>query len=353
MNRLQRLYMRELVMLFFSLLVALSILFSAVSVIENLDELARAGLKGRAILVYALLRVPEFMKYLFPMGLLLSVIFVFSLASRRREITILKASGQNLKLFFLPFLIFSLLTVVANILIAEALTPYCLDSLRSLMRENKGAELIRSGKNGFWLKGRDGSIVHARVFFPERALLKGVSVFYLEGGRLKERLEAESALWKDNDLILKDVWIYRLIEDKTEYAESYSISDAYSNELIGFEKKRLEDMGVIDLMRYNRSLKEAGYRNIKLEVDIHSRLSYPITNIFMFFIGLVVSLKSQKGRGIVSAGVGVLLSLVYWFMFSLFLSLGYASVLHPVLAGWIVPVTGLALGLYGFYRLPS
>jgi len=351
-NRVQRIYIKDLVTLFVSLTLSLSALFSVVSLIDRLDELMRMKVKGGGLVFYVLLRIPEFMKYLFPMCLLLSVIFVLGLASRRNELTVLKASGQNLRGFFLPFIFLGIVAVVVNFLVAEVLTPYSLGMLqRYVMSQGKEAS-FKSGKNGLWLKGKDGSIVHAGLFLPDGNILKDVSVFYIKDGLLYKRIEAEKGIWYDKGIELKKVWIYQLVQNRTEYRDSYKIRNAFSRKGLIFERKRLMEMGVDELIKYNRLLNESGFRNIKLEVDIHSRLSYPLTNLFMLLVGIVISVKSRKGRGILSAGAGVLISLAYWFLFTFALSLGYAGVLSPVFSGWLIPVGSLIAGFYMFKSIP-
>ena len=353
MNRVQRLYIKDVTVLFLSLTLSLSALFSVISLIEKLDELTEMKVKGGGLFLYALLRIPEFIRYLFPMCLLLSVIFILSLASRRNELIVLKSAGQSMRRFFLPFLVLGLVAVLLNFLVAEFLTPISLGMLRSRVLSHKKEGSFKSGKNGLWLRGRDDSVIHARVFFPEVNALRDVSVFYLKDGRLRERIEAKKGKWAGDTLRLKTVWIYHFRPDKTEFRDSYEIHNALSREVMDFERKRLTEMGVDGLMRYDKLLKDSGFRNIKLEVDINSRLAYPLTNLFMLFVGIAISLKSRKGRGILSAGAGVLVSLAYWFLFSFMLSLGYAGVLNPIVSGWIIPVGSLFAGLYMFMSIPQ
>ncbi len=353
MNRVQRVYIKDLTILFVSLTLSLSALFSVVALIDRLDELTKMKVKGMGLVLYTLLRMPEFIKYLFPMCLLLSVIFVIGLASRKNEITVLKASGQNLKVFFMPFIFIGIVAVFVNFLVAEMITPYSSRVLQSYLISRGKETSFKSGKNGLWLKGKDGSIVHAGLFFTDGNILKNVSVFYFRDGLLYKRIEAEKGIWFDESIELKKVWIYRVNLNKTEYRNSYEIRNAFNRRVLMFERKRLTDMGVDGLIKYNRLLNESGFRNIKLEVDIHSRLAYPLTNLFMLLVGIAISVKSRKGRGILSAGAGILISLAYWFLFTFALSLGYAGVLPPVFSGWLVPAGSLFVGFYMFRSIPQ
>jgi lipopolysaccharide export system permease protein len=64
-------------------------------------------------------------------------------------------------------------------------------------------------------------------------------------------------------------------------------------------------------------------------------------------------LRINLGGGLFSAGLGLLLSLCYWFGFTLSLSLGYAGILPPVLAAWIVPLVFGSAAVYLFAKMPE
>ncbi len=339
-------------LLFVSLVLSLSVLFSVLAIIEQLDELQKNSVSGVSFVVYGLLRIPEFMKYLIPMGLLLSVIFVFGLASRRNEFVAIKASGGNLKRFFVPFVVLSFLVALFNLLVAEAVTPYTQDILVRNFESNKNRAVFKSGENGLWMKGADGSLFHAGLFLPEEGYLQQVSIFYLKDGLLLKRIEAERGRWIEDRIVLNNVRVYDIENERFYLRDEITLHGIYNQDVVSKQARRLSDIGVIELMRYRKILNRAGYKSVKIDVDIHSRLAYPLTNIFMMLIGIFISLKSRRGKGIVSAGLGILISVAYWFSFTFSLSLGYASVVPPLIAGWLVPFVALVLGAFMFREIP-
>ncbi len=352
MSRLQRFYLKEVLILFISLMLSLSVLFSVLSIIEQLDELQKNSISGLSFVFYGLLRIPEFMKYLIPMALLLSVIFVFGLASRRNEFVAIKASGGNLRKFFIPFIILSFVVALLNLVVAELITPYTQEILMREFEGNKNRKVFKTGKNGIWMKGADGSLFHAGLFLPEEGYLQKVSIFYLKDGLLQKRIEAKRGKWIEDSIVLKSVKIYDIKNERVQYADKITLNGVFSMKAISSQAKRLSNMGVQELMKYRDLLNRAGYKSVKIDVDINSRLAYPLTNIFMMLVGIFISLKSRKGKGIVNAGLGILISVAYWFSFTFTLSLGYASVVSPVIAGWFVPFMALVLGAFMFREIP-
>ncbi len=353
MKTLQRLYLRDFLFMLFTITFALSGLFSLVSLVERMDELLPLGLKTGELLAVGVGRFPQFFSYLLPMATLISSILVLSLASRRNELTVIKAAGKNLRGFFLPFLLTALLLVPVNFLISETVSPVFMQRSESIIdshREMKGGFSLRHGD--LWLRAKGGRILHAKGIPPEGDRILGVSVFFMKDGRLSKRIEAENGRWSGNGLMLESARIYDLTRKMV-----YSKTEFYLQE---FEKPlRLKDggpgiyeMGAGDLYKYYRKLQAMGYQNRKLLVDIHSRYAYPITVLFMMITGIVLSLRSRHGRGILSAGLGVLISIAYWFIFTLSLSFGYSGVLPPVVAGWSVPVISSIGMVIVYFRMP-
>ena len=100
-------------------------------------------------------------------------------------------------------------------------------------------------------------------------------------------------------------------------------------------------------------MKKSGFRNTKLIVDLHSKISYPLINLFMILLGISLSINRKIGGGLFAAGLGLLISTVYWFTYTLMLSMGYAGVVSPIIAAWIVPIIFGIAAIYLFRKIPE
>jgi hypothetical protein len=63
--------------------------------------------------------------------------------------------------------------------------------------------------------------------------------------------------------------------------------------------------------------------------------------------------EGKVGSGVIAAGLGLLISLVYWFGYSLFLSLGYTGTIPPIIAPWIVPILFAGVSVYLYSQVPE
>ncbi len=352
LNRLQRLYIREFGVLLLIVSSMLSAVFSVIFIVERIDELMPYRQTTETLLLLGALKIPEYLRYLLPMTSLLCTIFVISRASRRNEITAIKASGVNLRRFFMPFIIAGVLLVAIDFVIAEFIAPASLKKSNDILYSLKGEKNISYQEGNIWIRAKNGLLVRAKLFVPQEMELYGISVFYIHEGKLTKRIEAEKGVWSGQDWRLQEVREFDLDRNTVRYMPEKLLKGVGETEIIEREKNRLSEMSVTELIRHEKRLEDAGYMNTKLKVDIQSRLSYPLANLFMVMIGIFLSLKSRKGKGMVSAGAGILISLAYWVIYTLSLSLGYAGGLPPMVAAWIVPVIFLALGGVLYFRMP-
>jgi lipopolysaccharide export system permease protein len=207
-----------------------------------------------------------------------------------------------------------------------------------------------------WLRAKDGSPVRIELYIPEKKLAKGVSIFILEQDSLKKRIEAEEAEWEElqssNGMWrLKNVTIYDTMagEVKNEIVVEYPSLE--SPDFFSEGIKKPDEMGFGELYRYTERLKKAGFRNTKLLVDMNKKASYPLINLFMMLFGIFLSMRSRIGGGLFAAGLGLLISALYWFAYTMMLSLGYAGVVPPVVSAWLLPVVFGISSAYLFCRI--
>ncbi len=116
--------------------------------------------------------------------------------------------------------------------------------------------------------------------------------------------------------------------------------------------KKPAEMGIAELYKYAQRLKEAGYRNLRLTVDLHSKLSYPVINFIMVLIGVSFPVR-MKMAGFVATAIGLLITLLYWFGYTMTLSFGYSGILPPIAAAWLMPLAAGAVGVYLFLKIPE
>lgn len=375
MKILQRYYLAEFFKLFSIIGCGLGFIFSLMELINRINDFMPYRPSVKDLLLYSALNFPQYLLYLMPMAALISGLFVFGQAGRRKETTAVKASGGSMKKLLRPFLYSGVLLSAACFLIGEFIAPDFTaraHALKDTLSNSRKTLTFREGTT--WLRTRD-AIVKIDLFLPDKGIIKGISIMKMEDSMLVERIEAESAEWRPavapappSELIkspstpsretggvwyLRDVTSYQIKTGTvTKYTELQSdILD--SRDIFREGGQRPDEMNVRELMTYTKKLKTAGFRNTKLIVDIHSRISYPLINVIMLVLGISLATRGTTGGGLITAAVGIFISLLYWIGYTASLSLGYAGILPPFVAAWFMPLVFGGGAWYVFRKIPE
>jgi lipopolysaccharide export system permease protein len=359
MKILHRYYIGEFLKILGLLTLGLALIFSLLDLVDKVDDFVPGKLSIPRIMEYIFLNFPRYFYFLLPMSLLICSLFVFNHASRNKEIVAIKAIGGRTKKLFYPFIAAGIIFSALSFFVGEIVVPDFSDR----MLEYKKSYMKKIGKitykeGAIWLRSPDGSVIRIELYVPEKKIAKGVSIFMIGEEHLKQRIEAEEALWEVNQEG-KGVWKLRSIivyniatgevlkaaEMEYPYLES---PDTFSNVM-----KKPDEMGIIELYHYSEKLKAAGFRDAKLDVDIQARMSYPPANLIMIILGLALSVMGRIGGGLFAAGLGISISFIYWLSYTFMLSMGYARVLPAVAATWIMPAIFGMTAIYLFSKIPE
>ncbi|NCO83907.1 MAG: hypothetical protein COZ31_09610 [Nitrospirae bacterium CG_4_10_14_3_um_filter_44_29] len=354
---IQRHYLREFFKVLTLIAAGLALMFSLLDLIDKIDDFLPYKPPIKSLMLYVAFNFPRYLLYLFPMAILLCSLFVIGQAKRREEITAIKAAGGRLRTLFLPFLfggiVLSLFGFILGEMIAPEFSTRASELKNSIMKKGKKF----SFKEGtMWLRAADGSIVKIGLYMPEEKISKNISIFKLGAERLQERIEAEGAKWldvkgSDGKWMLENVTVYDIEQSSMKNYKSLEYPFIGSPAVFAEEIRKPEDMGIRELLRYTKRLEAAGFRNLKLTVDLNSKISYPVINFFMVLLGISLPMRGKAGGGLITTAVGIFISLLYWFSHAMSLSMGYAGIIPPVIAAWLVPLVFAVIAVKFFIKI--
>jgi len=359
----QRLYIRDFLKVLLVLSVGVGLAFSCLELIDKIEDFMPHRPSPLQLAWYVLLAVPKYIHYLLPMAVLLSSLFVFSQAVGRKEIVAIKSSGGKLRTLLLPFVGLGVVITVCAFGLSEFVVPPAAKAGRSLktLLAKKGKDVVFK-EGSLYMRSRDGSIVRVGLYLPDQNVSKDITIFTFDLFRLKERIDARSASWEGHTWQLKDVTVTDIATGRLTTMASREYKGIESPKIFQEGLWKIEEATLSELLNYHRRLQEAGFRNTKFTVDISGRLSYPLVNLFMLLLGMSLAtgdalqnflasrlrLGAQTGNTLVAAGVGLLISVAYWFSYTFFLTLGYTGAIPPPIAPWVVPACfgGMTAFLY-------
>src|SRR5271157_1865285 len=286
----QKLYIKDFLKALVVVGLGISLVFSIIGLVDKIDDFMPHKPPLKLLVEYILLTIPKYFHYLMAMSTLLTSLFIFSLALKRKEIVIIKAASGRMKSILMPFVAIGLALTLLGFALEEIVIPATskrIRSIRNQITEKKKEVTFKDGT--LYMRGKDGSIVRIALFLPDQNISKDVSIFRFDGGALKERIDADTAVWSGSEWKLKNVTQYDMSNGKVSSRPEMPYPNIESPKIFKEDMWAVEEMNMIELIKYQRRLAEAGFKNIKLIVDISSRLSYPLINPFMLLLGISLS----------------------------------------------------------------
>lgn len=362
MNTLWKLYSKNFLITLFIITGSLSIIISLINLIEKLHEFLKFNPPVEVLLLYVLLTVPQNIFYVLPMAVLICGIFVFTTAIKHNEIVIIKAAGGRIRQLLIPFLLIGICLSIFSFLLSEFIMPDAAENAETikakLTAQKSGHPDSATSKSSIiegtlWIRDKKGSVVKLNLYSHKEQSSAGIEIFLFNNNALDGMITAAAARWNGETWELSDVIKSNLKTGKMENLKSIKYDDLESPAYFSERLKKPEEMNMRELSKFVRIMKQSGYRNPKLITDLSSRIAYPMINFFMLVLGISLPLRTNFTNSFVASGIGLAISLIYWGGFLLFISLGRAGIIPPVIAPWIMPSVFAFISFRFFMKLPE
>ncbi len=353
---LHRLYIREFIVLLVVVVFGLTVVTSMYESMDKLGDFKPYDPAASQIFMYWIYTLPRYILYLLPMGILVSGMFVVGHASRNLELVAYVAAGGRIKRLLRPFIALGVLLSVFAFFMSEVVVPASSVKVAEVEEGIVNAKRIKTRKiDGVtWLRADDGSIVRVRLYVPDKDFFKEFSVFSTDESRLTRIITASKAEYKpdEGEWLLHEVKDYDPATGEMSFTETMKWSQMGSPDIFFGKRKKPYEMTLFELRDYDRRLRETGFINMRLSVEMHSKLSYPFINLIVMVLGISFAAKRSLG-GLFAATFSLLFTLVYWFGYTIMLTMGFAGILPPLLAVWFMPVAFGVVSAWFFHQVPE
>lgn len=352
MRLIERYLLRSFLKVLLVLLASLMMVIAIAGLLEKYPDISEYRPPFLKVLIYILYSLPATGGYLLPMTTLLAVIYSTGLASRHKEILIISSSGVRLREVFKPLVVAGLMITLLSGIFTNILMPgskkLSRQSLEEITKEPHLKGMLETS-HGIWFRSED-RLIRIGIYEPQRSEARDIGIYELKNGSLIRRIEAKEGILREKEWELKDTVVYDREPARIVHHERFKMTTSrYALRLLRTEVAP-EEMDSSRLWKYIRALKKSGLRNIKVVADFHLRLSLPLACIAMMLTGIYLS-TIRNLSGLVGAGIGIVISMVFWFGTTFMMSLGYSGVLPPWLAPWITPLLTLATGIYFYSKI--
>ncbi|HTS35826.1 MAG TPA: LPS export ABC transporter permease LptF [Candidatus Solibacter sp.] len=331
---------------------------------ELLGDILRNQVPATVVAAYLLNVAPYLLYNVAPLVMLLAVLVTFGLMQRANEITAIKATGVSIYRIVTPVIVAAGVLATALFLADQFYLPRTNQRQEALHNQIKGKPpqtYLRPDRK--WIFGQHNDIYYYQFFDPDRDQFGNVTVFQLDRATftITQRIHAERAHWAEN----LNRWIYeqgwqRALIGSAIAPDGYRTFDVSTfpelRETPSYFKKEVKqytEMNYEELRRYIRDLQQSGFDVVRLRVQLHKKLSYPVITLIMAVLAIPFSLSTGKKGAITGVAVAVGIAVFYTVVSRLFEAMGDLSQLPPALAAWSPDLIFMLVGGYLILKVPT
>jgi lipopolysaccharide export system permease protein len=353
MRLLDRYLLRELMIPLPYCLGGFLIFFISSDLISELDDFREDRMGILDVAEYYLTRLPEYLVLLFPIVLLLALLYAMTTHSRHQEFTAMRAAGVGLWRFCAPYFGVGLAMSVLVFGLSESVVP----------RTKEHAEWIRHRRlsdrqdgQGRWQKRvelrneREGRTWLIEAFNLDTGLMIGPHVEWTRPDGSRAVIAAEQAEYVDGCWVFTDG---RVFDDDPESTTPIRPFDTLGEEALKESPEAIRSEYQVSRMESYRqarkvSLTLAEIRNYKylhpvltdrehalLNTQMHARLAQPWTCLVVVLIAVPFGVMSGRRNAFVGVATSIFICVGYFFFQQLTMGLGTGQHLPPELAGWL------------------
>lgn len=341
---LHKYWLKQFFKFFLIIQLIILVLFVFIDYLSRLDKFLSSDITLFGALGYVMLKIPFMFVQLTPASILLASITVFALMNRSNELLAIRSSGISIYFLIRPAILSGVILSMMMFFLGETLIPVSM-AKANFIRNNvlKKQNNLLSAKKDIWIKSGN-KLIHINFYDPVQQTVAGVTISAMgEGFFLESRVDAKKGYYTDGGWVFENIIEQKHLKDRLDYdvtrIEKKVIPLTFKPEDLGAVTKKSEEMSFGELRQFVKKVKQEGYDPTTYRVDMYAKIAFPFICIIMVLTGAATGMRAFSKDNIPAAiALGVVIAFLYWVVYGLSLSMGYGSVLPPLISAWTANV---------------
>jgi lipopolysaccharide export system permease protein len=358
MKIIDRYLVKQFVQIIFFGLIAFTVIFVVIDLMENLDDFIDQSVPAAIIFRYYLVFAPEIIRLITPVSVLFAALFVAGKSSSLSELTAIKASGVSMFRFMVPFLVTSFIVSMLSIYFAGYVVP-----MANKIKVNIELTYLKRGNNyaGANLFFQDSKSRIINISFFDNASNQAIKVSIqefqpLDPTKMVSRIDAARMSYDT----LRRCWIAKNGVKRIfmENGENNTYFDTLKIDYLSFTPKELdtkqqkiEEMNFGELKKYIKTQEQAGNDPTDTLIEYYSRYSFSMASFIIVFFGLPISANKRRGGVAVHVGINILVTFIYLVFMKISQAFGKNDAMNPILTAWLANLIFLAAAVYNLPKI--
>ncbi len=339
-------------------LLVFTLIFVIIDMIENLDDFIDENVPNNIIIQYYIVFIPEIIRLMIPVAVLLASLFVAGKMSNLNELTAIRSAGVSLYRYMLPFIAVAFLISILSVYFGGYVVPMANKQKVFIEREYMNKGVVSSGSNIFFqdTKTRIVSISTYNVN-TEQAYRVSIQDFDEDDiTKMVMRYDAPRMRFDSS----KQAWnlfngTKRLFTDRKETIENYVLETIENlnftpGEVIEKQRKT-QELNLSELELYAENQLRSGNNPTRVLIEYHSRFAFAFASVITVLFGLPISANRRKGGLALQFGINLLITFVYLVFMQISKSFGKNGVLDPILTAWFANGVFLLAAIINLIRV--
>ncbi len=367
MTLLDRYIVRQFFLTFVFGLIAFLLIFLVVDLMEKLDDFIDARVSTPVIIEYYLYFMPEIIKLMMPVAMLLAALFVTGRLAQQNELAAMKSSGMSLYRFLLPFASVALAVSLGGIYFNGWIVPFA--NQKKFAIDRQYLQRVSSSTNRFNIYFQEGRTRLVSIGFYDNSskLANRVTIQDFADTNLTvlvRRFAARQMQWVSFDPEKRDTvepgWVLLIGTHRVFQANGHTL-EQFSSYHVGrlslgpedIERKQQkpDEMDFGELREFIESQRRAGQDVSRWLVDYHSKIAFPFASLMVVLFGVPFSSNKRRSGVAVEFGISIAATFVYLGFMKTSQVFGYNGDLNPFLTAWLANILFLAAGIVNLARV--
>jgi len=338
-------------------LITFTLIFVIIDMMENLDDFIDENVDTGIIFQYYIVFIPEILRLMLPVSVLLASLFVTGKMSTQNELTAIKAAGISLYRYMIPFLVTALIISFIAVYFSGYIVPKANKHKIFIERTYLNRNFIALGTDIFFQDSRT-RIVSIGSFNTNTSQANRISIQEFDKydfTKMTLRIDAQRMSYDSTNR----EWI--LIEGaKRNFLgenEELEFFSAMPIKNLNFRPKDIlkkqtknDEMTLTELSEYAEAQKNAGNDPTRILIDYHARIAYGFACIITVLFGLPISANKRKGGLALQFGINLLVTFIYLFFMNISTAFGKNGILNPFFTAWMANIIFMLTAIFVLSR---
>ena len=319
-----------------------TVLFVMVHLFSLVQKVVGEGLAIGTALVLLLYKIPYFIWFCIPFGVLLATVLGISRLGDHNEITALRVSGASLYRIAAPVIAGGALAALGALVFSEGVVSLSDHQYRVVAADAASrGPVLRPIENIFFqvpIPPHGSVLYHADSYDPRAQTLNGVTIVHLASGQPVELIVADSGKHaQGEDWAFHEGYTY-LFSQGSVVATKFVTLDVRiprTPQELSLPPVPPSDMSLRQLAQQIASLRLQGADPRAYVGAVHSKIATAVSCIIFALIAFPLSLRPHRSGPGMGIGLSISVLVAYYIVWIPAQTVSQGPFLSPVLAAWL------------------